>query len=58
MPRLFFLFCINALPLFIAYANRSVDLYADDMALSDIGLGKDMLEIISNMLSIYSKVGV
>ena len=43
---LFFIFIID-LPLFIRDSIQSVDLYADDMTLYDIGLDKDMLE---NML--------
>ena len=42
-PLLFLIF-INELPLFIGDSIRSVDLYADDTTLYDIGLDKDMLE--------------
>ena len=42
-PLLFFIF-INDLPLFIGDSIRSVDLYANDTTLYDIGLDKDTLE--------------
>ena len=41
---MFFLIFINDLTLFIGDSIRSVDLYADDTTLYDIGLDKDMLE--------------
>ena len=40
-PLLFLIF-INDLPLSIGGSIQSVDLYADDMTLYDIGLDKDM----------------
>ena len=43
-PPLFLIF-IDNLPIFIRDSIRSVDLYADDTTLNDIGLDKDMLEI-------------
>ena len=42
-PLLFLIF-INDLALFIGDSIRSVDLYADDTTLYDIGLDKDMVE--------------
>ena len=42
-PLLFLIF-INDLPLFLGHAIQSVDLYADDTTLYDIGLDKDMIE--------------
>ena len=42
-PMLFLIF-INDLPLFTGDLIRSVDLYADDTTLYDIGLDKDTLE--------------
>ena len=42
-PLLFLIF-INDLPLFIGDSIRSVDLYADDTTLYDIGLDKDTVE--------------
>ena len=42
-PLLFLIF-INDLPLFIGDSIQSVDLYADDTTLYDIGLDKDMVE--------------
>ena len=42
-PQLFLIF-INDLPLFIRDSIRSVDLYADDTTLYDIGLDKETLE--------------
>ena len=42
-PLLYFIF-INGLPLLVGDIIRSVDLYADDMILYDIGLDKDTVE--------------
>ena len=42
-PLLFLIF-INDLPLFLGAAVRSVDMYADDTTLYDIGFDKDILE--------------
>ena len=44
LGTLLFLIFINDLPLFIGNSIRSVDLYADDTTLYDIGLDKDTLE--------------
>ena len=57
LGTLLFLIFINDLPLFIEDSIRSVDLYADDTTLYDIGLDKDALE--NNLLKlIYSNCGV
>ena len=44
LGTLLFLIFINDLPLFIGNSIRSVDLYADDTTLYNIGLDKDTLE--------------
>ena len=57
-PLLFLIF-INDLPLFIRDSIRSVDLYADDTTLYDIGLDKDTMENnlqhILNLLKVLSR---